>query len=91
MNKKLKRWIQCRLPVRKLLMKLLKFWIPKGAYCYEITAIDAGTVTLHVRNCPFNAKGEELDSYCNLIGCEIEDSCKSCEINWPKSCKLNNE
>lgn len=64
--------------------------IPKGPYCYTIKDVEYrksdGCPIIHVKNCKYNKRNkreeDNLSSRCSLFGCEVIDSCKSCDLNW---------
>lgn len=65
--------------------------IPKGQYCYVFT----GEVNMvlnkehnimvpsyRIKKCPYYKHVEDVDGYCTLIKCDVDDMCKSCGIKF---------
>jgi len=59
--------------------------IPKGIpYCYTPIRFDRETGIYHIKTCPFYSHVEDIDGYCKLLKCGVDDQVKSCSIGWPK-------
>jgi hypothetical protein len=61
-----------------------KLRIPKGLYCYQLLKIipdEKFGFCMKVRNCSFYHHIHNMDGYCLLEDCLIEDQCKLCGRN----------
>jgi hypothetical protein len=67
-----------------IITEIKKVRIPHGFYCYQTLKIvrdEKLGFKMKIRECPFYRDIHDVEGFCTLENCRINDSCKICGLN----------